>query len=137
MKPVLTPFARLLVKVAAPITIDRTGTRERRFVAILGGEMQGAIDARVLPGGADWQWVSSDGVVEIDAHYALRTAEGAALELRSQGVRRPSGPDGSGSFWSSVTLRGPDSLLPLTQHLFLASGLREDEGVSLTLFRCA
>lgn len=136
MTPVLIAFARLSVDVAPPETVLRTGAGERRFVAIRGGTMEGDITAEVLPGGADWQWVGADGVVEIDAHYTLRTSAGEVLELRSQGVRRPPLDGAPGSFWSSITLRGDGPSRTLTQHLFLASGERTPEGVRLTLYRC-
>lgn len=137
MTPTLTPFATLLVDVAPPVTILRSDAGERRFVAIRGGAMRGAIDAEVLPGGADWQWVSPDGVVEIDAHYTLQTSTGDVLELRSQGLRRPPLNDAPGSFWSSITLRGGGSSRTLAQHFFLAHGERTPDGVQLTLYRCA
>jgi hypothetical protein len=137
MTPVLIAFARLSVDVAPPVTVLSTDAGERRFVAIRGGTMEGDIAAEILPGGADWQWVGADGVVEIDAHYTLRTADGEILELRSQGVRRPPLDGTPGSFWSSITLRGDGPSRKLTQHLFLASGERTPEGVHLTLYRCS
>ena len=54
----------------------------------------------VLEGGVDWQTVRPDGVLEIDAHYTLRTAADEAIEVVSQGVRKASavrrGPAGPG-----------------------------------------
>lgn len=137
MSITLQPFAELRVNVAAPITVLRTDAGERRFVAIQGGVMKGEIDAVVLAGGADWQWVSPDGVVEIEAHYTLRTAAGDILELRSQGVRRPALENEPASFWSSIVLRCHGPLRLITQHLFMAAGERTVEGVTLTLYRCA
>lgn len=136
MSVTLVPFAELIVDVAEPVTILRTDIGERRFVAIRGGAMTGAIDAEVIAGGADWQWVSPEGIVEIDAHYTLRTTAGEVLELRSQGVRRPSSSDTPGSFWSSITLRCDGPSRQLTQSLFLATGERTAAGVRLTIFRC-
>lgn len=137
MTPALTHFAQLLVEVAPPVTVLRTDAGERRFVAIRGGTMRGAIDADVLPGGADWQWVSPEGIVDIQAHYTLQATSGEVLELRSQGLRRPPLDGNAGSFWSSITLRGAGPSRALLQHFFLAHGERTPNGVSLTVYRCA
>jgi hypothetical protein len=42
----------------------------------------------VAGGGVDWQTVRPDGVIEIDAHYALLTHEGDPIEVRSRGIRK-------------------------------------------------
>ena len=81
MMPVLIAFARLSVDVAPPVTVLSTDAGERRFVAIRGGTMEGDIAAEILPGGADWQWVGADGVVEIDAHYTQPADQRASTTL--------------------------------------------------------
>jgi len=43
----------------------------------------------VLAGGADWQCIWPDGMIEIEARYALEFSQGL-VEVRSQGLR--SGP---------------------------------------------
>jgi hypothetical protein len=62
----------------------------RRVIPFLGGRFSGADDlnGRVLVGGADWQSSRSDGVIEIDAHYALLTTFDETIEIRSTGLRR-------------------------------------------------
>jgi hypothetical protein len=60
---------------------------------LVGGTFTGpdGLEGAVLPGGADWQRVhATAGVVELQAHYALRTADGRTIEVRSEGVRRAS-----------------------------------------------
>ena len=66
----------------------------RRYVPFDGGTFEGrdGLDGVVLDGGVDWQVERPDGVLEIDAHYALRTVEGEAIEVRSTGLRKAS-PD--------------------------------------------
>lgn len=60
----------------------------RKTVAILGGTLEGPlVSARVLPGGADWQFVEADGLTFVDAHYAIETSDGVRIEVRNQGVR--------------------------------------------------
>jgi hypothetical protein len=74
--------------VVGPI-VDYGMTRagHRRVVEILGGRLSNGIDAEVLPGGADWQVLHDDGVLEIDTRYSARTAAGALIHLRTRGVR--------------------------------------------------
>lgn len=61
---------------------------ERRVVAITGGTFDGPqLKGAIVPGGADWQIVRADGVLDIDARYALRTDSGALIRVVSQGFR--------------------------------------------------
>jgi uncharacterized protein DUF3237 len=61
---------------------------ERRVVAITGGTFEGpALKGSIVPGGADWQIARADGVLDIDARYALRTDAGALIRVVSQGYR--------------------------------------------------
>jgi len=67
-----------------------TRAGHRRVIPILGGRLSDGVEAELLPGGADWQVVHADGVLEIDTRYSARTADGGLLHLRTRGVR--SGP---------------------------------------------
>ena len=61
---------------------------ERRVVQILGGTFEGPqLRGKILSGGADWQIVRRDGVLDLDARYALREERGGLIEVRSQGYR--------------------------------------------------
>ena len=61
---------------------------ERRVVEILGGTFEGPLmKGEVVGGGADWQIARSDGVLELDARYALREARGGLVQVMSQGFR--------------------------------------------------
>ena len=60
----------------------------RRVVPLKGGTVEGpGIQGQVLPGGADWQIVHPDGVVEIDARYVLKTAQGGIVTVVNKGLR--------------------------------------------------
>ncbi len=63
---------------------------DRRFVLFDDGSFVGANGLRgtLLPGGIDWQRLRTDGAIEIDAHYVLRTDDDDLIEVRSTGVRR-------------------------------------------------
>lgn len=61
---------------------------ERRIIPIVGGTFEGPrLRGEVLPGGADWQIVRSDGVLDLDARYALREEAGGLIRVVSQGYR--------------------------------------------------
>jgi hypothetical protein len=63
---------------------------ERRYVPFAGGSFEGRDGLRgtLLEGGIDWQTLRPDGVIEIDAHYALRTDQGEGIEVVSRGLRK-------------------------------------------------
>jgi Protein of unknown function (DUF3237) len=63
----------------------------RRIVPILGGSVTGPrLEAQVLSGGADWQHVRGDGVVELVARYSIRAKDGTEIAVTNRGLRRAS-----------------------------------------------
>jgi hypothetical protein len=88
-QPGWAPLMRLAVEVGEVVPIGAVAVGERRVVAIGGGSFEGADGwhGRVLPGGADWQLLRSDGVLEVDARYVLEDAQGARVQVVSQGLR--------------------------------------------------
>ena len=80
----------IAIAVAVQPIVDLGGGR--RYVPFAGGNFSGrdGLAGVVLDGGVDWQRVRPDGVLEIDAHYALRTDEGEDIEVRSTGLRKAS-----------------------------------------------
>ncbi len=80
----------MLITIAVRPVVDLGGGR--RSVAFDGGTFEGrdGLMGTVLDGGVDWQTVRPDGVLEIDAHYALRTQADESIEVTSQGVRKAS-----------------------------------------------
>ncbi|MFJ4046255.1 DUF3237 domain-containing protein [Microbacterium sp. NPDC089987] len=85
--PTLTPAFDVTVDLGAPEVHGTTSAGLRRVVPILGGRITGAVEADLLPGGADWQVVRPDGTIEVDARYTARTAEGELLLLHASGLR--------------------------------------------------
>jgi hypothetical protein len=60
----------------------------RRIIPIAGGSVQGPkLKGRVLPGGADWQFVRPDGVLELEAKYTLQAEDGALIMVSNSGLR--------------------------------------------------
>ena len=81
-------FMTIEIQAGAVIEIgDPGGGSTRRHVALDGGRFEGDINGRVLPGGGDWQQVAPDGTIDIGAHYAIETDEGARIEVQSSGLR--------------------------------------------------
>jgi hypothetical protein len=89
--PQLEFALELRVSVDEPAALGARAGSIRRTVAITGGTFEGPLlRGRVLPGGADWQWIEDDGLAFLDAHYAIETEDGIRIEVRNAGVR--SGP---------------------------------------------
>ena len=83
-------LARLAVDVGEPVSMGPTPLGERRVVPILGGTFQGPSMRGVVLPGADWQIARADGVLDIDAQYALRDTGGGIVRVVSQGYRHGS-----------------------------------------------
>ncbi len=88
--PRLEFLMNLAVDVGDVVSMGAGPLGERRVVAILGGTFEGpALRGVVLPG-ADWQIARADGVLDIDAHYALKEQAGGLVRVVSQGYRHAS-----------------------------------------------
>jgi hypothetical protein len=75
------------VDVGDLVSLGRGPLGERRVVSILGGTFEGPrMRGEVLPG-ADWQLARADGVLDIDARYALKEQGGGIVRVVSQGYR--------------------------------------------------
>lgn len=75
-------------ELADIVTLGRTPYGERRVVGILGGRVSGPkLQGRILPGGADWQIVRTDGAADIQARYTVETDGGARIMVQSNGLR--------------------------------------------------
>lgn len=76
------------IKVDQPLVIGPSAHGVRRVVPISGGTVSGpALKGTVVPGGADWQFVRPDGVLDIQAKYTLRADDGALILVDTRGVR--------------------------------------------------
>ena len=77
----------LKVNIGAPVTIGESDMGTRRFIPITGGEFVGKnIRGEVIPGGADWQLTRPDGITEVKAIYAIKTQDGAVIEVDNRGL---------------------------------------------------
>jgi hypothetical protein len=77
----------LQADVGELISMGAAPLGERRVVYIKGGSFAGPQLRGEVVGGADWQIARSDGVLELDARYAIKEAGGGLVEVVSQGYR--------------------------------------------------
>jgi hypothetical protein len=76
------------VQVATLAKIGAVPYGTRTLVPVSGGRFEGPrLRGKVLPGGADWTLLRSDGVLELDLRIALETDDGAAIAMSSFGLR--------------------------------------------------
>jgi hypothetical protein len=81
------------VSVATPLVVGPATIGLRRIVPITGGTVTGPrFTGRVVPGGADWQVVRPDGVLQIEAKYTLESSDGVLVMVTNRGMRH--GPAG-------------------------------------------
>ncbi|MBR0825475.1 DUF3237 domain-containing protein [Bradyrhizobium manausense] len=63
------------------------GTGVRRIIPIIGGEVKGAVNGKVLPFGADFQIIRPNELIELEAKYAFETDDGATVYVENKGMR--------------------------------------------------
>ena len=83
-KPIFVIYSTL----ASIQKLGATPYGERRIINILGGTVEGPrLKGKILPGGADWQIVRSDGVVDLRARYTIETDKGGLVLVNAEGLR--------------------------------------------------
>jgi hypothetical protein len=81
----------LRVSIGPAVVVGQSDGGTRQFIPITGGRFKGdGIQGEVLAGGADWQLVRPDGVVEVHALYSLRADDGAVIVVDNNGIIVPS-----------------------------------------------
>lgn len=147
--PVLIPMCQIRCEVGALATLGPGPYGERRYVPLGGGTVQGPeLDGTLVEGGVDWQVARADGVLDIAAHYVIRTTDGALVEVQSTGLRH--GPPevmarlargdavGAHEYFFRTLVRfttGHADWLHLNRVMALAVGQREARLVVLDVFR--
>jgi len=80
----------MTVRIAADPS-QRLGTVPhgiRSIVPVTGGDFEGPqLRGKILPGGADWLLLRSDGVLELDLRITLETDDHALIYMTFQGLR--------------------------------------------------
>lgn len=80
------------VTVASALEVGATPYGRRRVIHITGGTFVGPrLRSTIVPGGADWQIIRTDGVAELMAVYDIQTDDGTLIHVTNRGLRH--GPD--------------------------------------------
>lgn len=120
--------AQISLAPAEELYEDARG-RHRR-IPITGGRFRGErLSGEVLGGGADWQLVRRDGVLELDARYVIRTLDGALIHVHNRGYRHES------FMRTTPRFETADARYAwLNRIVCVASGVRHPDSVELEVF---
>ncbi len=81
------PVMELKVLIGSRVSIGESDKGTRQYIPITGGSFNGKeIKGEVLAGGADWQLVRPDGVLEVKAIYSIKTDDGAVIAVDNRGL---------------------------------------------------
>ena len=84
----LEPLLKADITLAPAQELGDSPLGRRRIINITGGTFRGErLSGKVLPGGADWQVIRTDGVAYLDARYTLETSDGALIYVNNKGYR--------------------------------------------------
>jgi hypothetical protein len=147
--PALVPMAQVRCDVGALVSLGPGPYGERRYVPLTGGRVDGPeLSGTIVEGGVDWQVARGDGVLDIGAHYVIRTDDGALIEVQSNGLRH--GPAdvmarlaagaqvGRDEYFFRTLMRfttGHPAWLHLNKVMAIASGERQARQVVLDVWR--
>jgi hypothetical protein len=148
LPPTLEHVFDVAARVAPPLAIGETGPGLRRIVDILGGDVSGPrLSGRIRPGGADFQLIRATGLTELHARYVIEAADGALIYVENSGIRF-----GAPNALEKLNRGEPvdpaliyfrtaprfETAAPahrwLTEHLFIATGIRRPDRVELQVF---
>ncbi|MDW3218866.1 MAG: DUF3237 domain-containing protein [Acidimicrobiales bacterium] len=83
----LEHLLNLRAELKDPITVGETGFGTRQIVDVVGGTFEGpGLTGTVLPSGADWLTIGSDGTARLDVRATLETDDGALIYVQYPGV---------------------------------------------------
>ncbi|MCH8112923.1 MAG: DUF3237 domain-containing protein [Proteobacteria bacterium] len=137
------------VQVAPIMDLGDTPYGRRRIIPVLSGSLEGPdIRGKILPGGADWQFIRNDGVIELEAKYWVETHDGVLISVVNRGLRhapqdimdrmnRGEAVDPSDVYFRSVpTFEAPAGPYEwLNRSLFVANLERMPDKVRMAVFQ--
>jgi hypothetical protein len=89
VQPELRHVCDIEARVGPIRDLGPTPHGRRRIIDIAGGTLTGPrLAGSVVSGGADWQYVRADGVIELEARYCIRTGDGIEIAVTNRGLRR-------------------------------------------------
>jgi hypothetical protein len=146
--PPLTHVLHLAVEVGAPVEIGMTPAGLRRVIPITGGTVSGPLmTGRILPGGADFQVISTPTETLAEARYVLESDAGELVYVDNRALRTGSAEDiarlrrdepvDPARIYFRSTPRfetAAPRLARLTTRVFLGSGTRQPQSVTFDFF---
>jgi hypothetical protein len=137
------------VSVSPAIEAGNVDGGRRRIIPIRGGVVEGPrLNGTVIPGGADWQIVRGDGLIDLTARYTIRADDGTLIGVVNRGYRHAP-PEVLARLAAGETVdpaqvyfrttprfeapQGPHHWL--TRHIFVATAGRHPAGVQLRFFQ--
>lgn len=136
-KPHLELISHATVRVAPPDVIGRTHAGERRVVRILQGRFEGRLNGEVLPGGADYQIITPEGVSYLEARYMIRADNGALILVHNHGIRHGVVGNDPSEYYFRGTPRfetGDEKYLWLNKIIAVCTGARTPDEVILDFY---
>jgi Protein of unknown function (DUF3237) len=126
--PPMTLVFTIDVSVGAPVVLSESPVGRRVFIPIVGGTVRGTrLRGEVLTGGGDWAVERANGVMDIHAHYLIRSDDGVVIEVDNRGHWRDV-PSGQPYFVTApVFFVDSDRYGWLTQHVFIGMMHEVDE----------
>jgi len=86
--PTLELVCELVVELASIDELGKGRGGKRRIIPIIGGTVTGPkLSGTILSVGADWQTIFDSGLAELDTRYAMKTDDGAIIEICNYGFR--------------------------------------------------
>jgi len=144
MTPVLqTKYVfTITARIGEVTTVGDIGHGVRRIIPIIGGDVRGDVNGKVLAFGADFQIIRPNELIELEAKYALETDDGATIYVENKGIRfgplellqklkRGEPVDPKLIYFRTVPKfeTGAANYRWLMQHLFVASAARHADRV--------
>ena len=127
------------VAIAPRFSLGQVHGGERRVIPITGGSVSGPLlTGTVVPGGADWQLVQPDGLIDLTARYTIQASDGTLIGVVNRGLRHapPGVVDPALVYFRTTPVfeapEGPHGWL--ARHIFVATGERHEDGVLIRFF---
>jgi hypothetical protein len=74
-------------EISAPLTGGPGPNGQRRIIGITGGTVSGPrLTGRIIPGGADYEFIRPDGTSQVEAHYAIQAEDGTPIYICNKGL---------------------------------------------------
>ncbi len=126
--PPMTLVFTIDVSVEAPVVLSDSPVGRRVFIPIVGGTVRGPrLGGEVLAGGGDWAVERANGVMDIHAHYLIRSDDGVVIEVDNRGHWREV-PGGQPYFVTAPVFSvDSDRYRWLTHHVFIGMMHEVDE----------